>query len=53
MVYMSRALIPKDKNLNKNKIFKQVCIYGFNIKELKEFSSLKKGSLEKIEDIEL
>lgn len=55
MVYMSRALIPKNKNLKKkNKIFKQVCIYGFNKNQLKEFSSLKKkGSLEKIEDIEL
>tara|TARA_A100001011_G_C14298599_1_gene839670 strand:- start:2038 stop:2772 length:735 start_codon:yes stop_codon:yes gene_type:complete len=55
MVYMSRALIPKSKKINYiNKVFKQVCIYGFNLKQLKEFSSLKsKGSLEKIEDIEL
>ena len=55
MVYMSRSLIPKRKNINnKNKVFKQVCIYGFNLNQLKKFNSLRnRGSLEKIEDIEL
>ena len=41
MVYMSRSLIPKRKNINnKNKVFKQVCIYGFNLNQLKKFYSL-------------
>ncbi len=55
MVYMSRSLIPKRKNINnKSKVFKQVCIYGFNFHQLKKFNSLRnRGSLEKIEDIEL
>ncbi len=55
MVYMSRSLIPRRKNINnKNKVFKQVCIYGFNLHQLKKFNSLRnRGSLEKIEDIEL
>ena len=43
------------KKKKKNKEFlKQVCIYGFNKKELKKFYFLKKKSkLEKIEDIEI
>ena len=55
MVYMSRSLIPKRKNINnKSKVFKQVCIYGFNLHQLKKFYSLwNRGTLEKIEDIEL
>lgn len=55
MVYMSRALIPgSKKHQNISRVNKQVCIYGFNLKQLKNFSYLKsKGSLEKIEDIEL
>ncbi len=55
MIYMSRALIPACKKTQSvSRVNKQVCIYGFNLRQLKNFSNLKnKGSLEKIEDIEL
>ena len=57
LIYISRLAIPgtkKEKNLNKVKFFKQVCIYAFNYNELKIFGSFtRKGFLEKIEDIEL
>ena len=39
---------------DKIKYLKQVCIYGFNLHQLKKFYSLRnRGTLEKIEDIEL
>jgi 3-deoxy-manno-octulosonate cytidylyltransferase (CMP-KDO synthetase) len=55
MLYISRALIPSNKSKKiKNKIFKQVCIYGFNKKQLYQYGSQnRKSYLEKIEDIEL
>ncbi len=54
LIYISRSLIPGDKNKKNNKFLKQVCIYGFSRKELKKFHSMKRKSiLEKIEDIEI
>jgi 3-deoxy-manno-octulosonate cytidylyltransferase (CMP-KDO synthetase) len=54
LVYISRSLIPGEKKKNNKEFLKQVCIYGFNKKELKKFYFLKKKSkLEKIEDIEI
>jgi 3-deoxy-manno-octulosonate cytidylyltransferase (CMP-KDO synthetase) len=56
MIYMSRAVIPENKPKNKKnyEIYKQVCIYAFNKKQLAKYGNLKrKGTLEKIEDIEL
>lgn len=55
LVYISRSIIPGSKKENKNAIFlKQVCIYAFNLQELKKFYNRKKKSaLEKIEDIEI
>ena len=56
LIYISRSLIPLSKN-NQNKninIKKQVCIYAFNKKELKDFLDFgRKSELEKIEDIEI
>ena len=44
LIYMSRSLIPGSKNkiTKENTFYKQVCIYAFNNKELKTFSSKKK-----------
>ena len=56
MIYMSRAVIPENKPKNKKnyEIYKQVCIYAFNKKQLGKYGNLrKKSTLEKIEDIEL
>jgi 3-deoxy-manno-octulosonate cytidylyltransferase (CMP-KDO synthetase) len=54
LVYISRSLIPGEKKKNNKEFLKQVCIYGFNKKELKKFYFMKKKSkLEKIEDIEI
>ena len=57
LIYISRSLVPgsKDKNLlNKNKFFKQVCIYAFNKSELNQFYMFgKKSSIERLEDIEI
>ena len=57
LVYISRSVVPGSKNsnaINKNKYFKQVCIYAFNKKELGNFCSFKKKSkLEAFEDIEI
>ena len=56
LIYISRSPLPgiKDK-LNKFDDFKkQVCIYGFNKEELKQFLNFgRKSKLEKIEDIEI
>ena len=55
LIYISRSLIPGSKKTIENQeYFKQVCIYGFNKKELNSFFSLKKKSLiEEMEDIEI
>ncbi len=54
LIYISRSLIPGQKNNKKIKYFKQVCIYAFNKKELKVFASFKKKTpIESLEDIEL
>ena len=47
-------MIPGSKNINKKIDYhKQVCIYAFSKKELKDYSSLNKKLLEKVEDIEI
>lgn len=54
LLYMSRAPIPSNKKKNFIKAWRQVCIYSFPYKCLKDFSSVKKKSLlESIEDLEL
>lgn len=55
LIYISRSVIPGSKNINKKIDYhKQVCIYAFSKKELKDYSSLnKKTFLEKVEDIEI
>ena len=62
LIYISRAVVPASKKINKNgslivrgiKYYKQVCIYAFNSDELKKFYSKKKKSeTESIEDIEI
>ena len=55
LIYISRSVVPGSKfKVNKNKIFKQVCIYAFNKKQLKFFKSKnKKSHIEEIEDIEI
>ena len=55
LIYISRALVPGKKNMNqKIQYHKQVCIYAFNKKQLKKFSSMKKKSeTENFEDIEI
>ncbi len=54
LLYMSRAPIPSNKKKAFIKAWRQVCIYSFPYKCLKDFSSVKKKSLlESIEDLEL
>ena len=54
LLYMSRAAIPTDKLLSFHKAMKQVCIYAFNRKALKDFVEYGgKSRLEAIEDIEI
>lgn len=57
LLYISRNLIPahkEDKDLRSLNYKKQVCIYGFNTNELKNFHDFgKKSFLEEIEDIEI
>ena len=56
LLYISRAQIPSKKNQNDQRIKykKQVCIYGFNKNQLKEFYDYgKKSDIEKSEDIEI
>lgn len=57
LVYMSRSLVPgvKNKKLEKkNTYLKQVCIYAYNLKELKLFHKLSgKSKNENLEDIEI
>jgi 3-deoxy-manno-octulosonate cytidylyltransferase (CMP-KDO synthetase) len=56
LIYMSRLPIPgsKSKDNVPGVFWKQVCIYAFNINELKAFGEFgRKGRLEAIEDIEI
>ncbi len=56
LVYMSRQAIPgfKNKNNAPTQFFKQVCIYAFTAKELKDYSEFgRKSTLEYSEDIEI
>lgn len=57
LIYISRSLVPGTKNSinkKKNDFYRQVCVYGFNRKQLLKFYNKKKKSkIEKIEDIEI
>lgn len=56
MIYMSRALLPgfKDEGNTPTRYAKQVCVYGFDLKQLSEYSDFgRKSALEKPEDIEI
>ena len=53
LIYMSRAPIPTNKKKLFIKAWRQVCIYSFPFKSLKDYSSIKKKTLlESIEDLE-
>lgn len=52
-VFLSRCPIPYPKASSDIRYFKQVCVYVFTSEALKKFCSLKRGSLELAEDIEL
>lgn len=56
LLYISRSSIPnsKKKSIKESKYLKQVCIYGFNKKDLILFNRFKnKTTLENLEDIEI
>jgi len=53
LIYSSRSVLPGSKQGDYTSVKKQVCIYVFNKKQLKEFNSNKKTPLESIEDIEI
>ena len=54
LLYMSRAPIPGNKTKTFQKAWKQICIYAFPQKALKEFASVSsKTPLEQEEDIEI
>jgi len=56
MVYMSRQVIPGFKNKVRTpyQYYKQVCIYAFNLDELKSYANYgRKSTLEESEDIEI
>ena len=55
LVYMSRAPIPSSKiNYKKINCYKQICIYGYTLKDLKLFGKIQnKTKNEKYEDIEI
>ena len=55
LIYISRALVPgMKKKSQKIQYHKQVCIYAFNKKQLKNFYSMKrKSETESFEDIEI
>jgi len=53
LMYMSRSAIPSNKKKQLIKAWRQVCIYSFSYKSLKNYTSvLKKTNLESIEDLE-
>jgi 3-deoxy-manno-octulosonate cytidylyltransferase (CMP-KDO synthetase) len=56
MIYMSRQAIPgfKVKSQAPDQYYKQVCIYAFNLDELKSYAKYgRKSTLEESEDIEV
>ena len=56
LIYMSRELLPgfKDEQNAPTRYAKQVCIYGFNLKQLNDYNEFgRKSNLEKHEDIEI
>lgn len=56
LIYMSRKLLPgfKDDQNAPTRYAKQVCIYGFDLKQLGDYSEFgRKSTLEKHEDIEI
>ena len=53
LMYMSRSTIPSNKKKQFIKAWRQVCIYSFSYKSLKDYTSLKKKTnIESIEDLE-
>ena len=53
LMYMSRSAIPSNKKKQLIKAWRQVCIYSFPYKSLKNYTSVKKKTvLEFIEDLE-
>jgi len=56
LIYISRSLVPgfKDLKFKVNSYLKQICIYGYNRKELSNFLEFgAKSEIEKSEDIEI
>ena len=52
-MYMSRSAIPSNKKKQFIKAWRQVCIYSFSYKSLKDYTSVKKKTnIESIEDLE-
>ena len=52
-MYMSRSAIPSNKKKQFIKAWRQVCIYSFSYKSLKDYSAVtKKTTVESIEDLE-
>jgi len=53
LIYMSRSAIPSNKKKEFIKAWRQVCIYSFSYKSLKDYTSVKKKTtIESIEDLE-
>ncbi len=52
-VYLTRSPCPYPKGKIDYDYYKQVCVYGFTKKALIDFTSLPRGRLESIEDIEI
>lgn len=52
-IFLSRLPIPYPKRGEKQKYYKQVCVYGFTPVALQAFSQLARGPAETAEDIEL
>ena len=53
LIYMSRSPIPSNKKKQFIKAWRQVCIYSFSYKSLKDYTSVKKKTIiESIEDLE-
>ena len=53
LMYMSRSAIPSNKKKQFVKAWRQVCIYSFSHRSLKDYTSVKKKTnIESIEDLE-